>query len=59
VFRNLHGIREGREYEDMFLRRRGIVARVNELFVKFVYADGGDGMFSLDVFRNRFRFLGE
>lgn len=59
MFRNLHSIREGREYEDVFLRRRGIVAWVNELFVKFVYADGGDNMFSLDIFRNRFRFLGE
>lgn len=55
MFRNLHGVREGREYEDTLLRRRGIVAYVGESFVKFAYADGGIGVFSLDTFRNRFR----
>jgi len=59
VFRNLHGIREGREYEDMLTKKRGVVAYVGELLVKFAYADGEISTFSLDTFRNRFRFLGE
>lgn len=59
AFRNLHGVREGREYEDVLLRRRGVVASVGDLFVRFIYADGRDNIFSLDVFRSRFRFLGE
>ena len=54
IFRNVSGVREGREYEDVANRRKAIVAYVAGQSVKVVYNNGDVAVFSTQIFRRKF-----
>jgi len=54
-FRNVSGVREGREHEDITNGIRGIVANVTGRWVTFVYNDANIITLPVQIFRRRFR----